>query len=215
MVTYFVPIHTKHIDWFTTNLSAIGDASTRHGVQVFSLVMILIACTGIFLPLEVALNQAWGVTKSRNYIMNQIVAFGLAFVMVVLGMGAIVVNYAARAVMSFVFFGHTDNFVFNGISFLLLAATTGVASILFFFSIYWLMPNCKVPWRPVMRTAVVTGIIWLVSKYVFEAVLPHMDLPALYGPFYVSVSLLFWAYASGLILFAGAQFSVARIGKKN
>jgi uncharacterized BrkB/YihY/UPF0761 family membrane protein len=36
----------------------------------------------------------------------------------------------------------------------------------------------------------------------------------MYGPFYVSVSLLFWAYISGLILFAGAQFSVARWGQK-
>ena len=34
----------------------------------------------------------------------------------------------------------------------------------------------------------------------------------MYGPFYVSVSLLFWAYISGLIMFAGAQFSVARMG---
>jgi uncharacterized BrkB/YihY/UPF0761 family membrane protein len=41
-----------------------------------------------------------------------------------------------------------------------------------------------------------------------------MDLQALYGQFYVSVGLLFWAYVSGLILFAGAQFSVARWGQK-
>ena len=65
-----------------------------------------------------------------------------------------------------------------------------------------------------MRTAVVTGIAWLVSKNIFVAVLPHMDLKALYGPFYVSVGLLFWAYTSGLILFAGAQFSVARWGNE-
>jgi uncharacterized BrkB/YihY/UPF0761 family membrane protein len=51
-----------------------------------------------------------------------------------------------------------------------------------------------------------------VSKYIFEWVLPYMDLEALYGPFYVSVSLLFWAYISGLILFAGAQFSVSKMG---
>ena len=43
-------------------------AAAGQGVQFFSLLMILIACTGIFLPLEVALNQAWGVTKSRNYL---------------------------------------------------------------------------------------------------------------------------------------------------
>jgi uncharacterized BrkB/YihY/UPF0761 family membrane protein len=42
----------------------------------------------------------------------------------------------------------------------------------------------------------------------------HLDLNALYGPFRVSVSLLMWAYVSGLILFAGAQFSVTRWGDK-
>jgi uncharacterized BrkB/YihY/UPF0761 family membrane protein len=107
-----------------------------------------------------------------------------------------------------------DNFVFHVICFVLLAATTGVASILFFFSIYWLLPNRKVPWRPVFRTSVVAGIVWLVAKYLYMALLPHLDLQSLYGPFYVSVGLLFWAYASGLILFAGAQFSVARWGDK-
>jgi len=96
----------------------------------------------------------------------------------------------------------------------LLATTTGVASILFFFSIYWILPNRKVPWRPVLHTAVITGVIWLVAKYIFTAVLPFMHLDDLYGPFYVSVGLLMWAYVSGLILFAGAQFSVARLGDK-
>lgn len=212
MVRYFVPIHTRQVDWFTTNLSAIAAASTRHGVQVFSLLMIVVACTGIFLPLEVALNQAWGVAKSRNYLLNQTVAFGLALLMVALGMGSVGLNAAARKLLAFIFFGYINNFVYRGIAFLLLAATTGVASILFFFAIYWLMPNRKVPPLPVMKTAIWTGIVWLVSKYIFEAVLPYMELPSLYGPFYVSVSLLFWAYISGLILFAGAQFSVSRLG---
>jgi membrane protein/epoxyqueuosine reductase len=66
----------------------------------------------------------------------------------------------------------------------------------------------------VLRTSVVTGIVWLLAKIVFVAVLPHLDLRALYGPFYVSVGLIIWGYVSGLILFAGAQFSVARLGDK-
>ena len=96
----------------------------------------------------------------------------------------------------------------------MLAATTGVASILFFFSIYWLLPNRKVPPGHVLRTSIYTGIVWLIAKYIFVFVLPHMHLDDLYGRFYVSVGLLFWAYVSGLILFAGAQFSVARMGDK-
>lgn len=185
----------------------------RH-VQIFSVVMILIACTGIFLPLEVALNQAWGVTKSRNYLVNQAVAFGLAILMVGLGMVSILLGAAQRQVLAFLMFHHVENWFYDAVSYSWLAVCSGMACILFFFTIYWLLPNCKVPWRPVMRASVVTGLIWLAAKYVFAAVLPHLDLKSLYGPFYISVGLLFWAYVSGLILFAGAQYSVKRMGPR-
>jgi membrane protein len=204
MVHYFLP---SNQDWVAASLA---HAAERQGVQWISLVMILISCTGIFLPLEVALNQAWGVTKSRNYAMNQLVAFGLAILMLVLAMGSILLSTWQRQILGFVFFGHTDNWFFEGISYLWLALSTGVASILFFFSIYWLLPNRRIPISHVLRTSVVTGIVWLLAKNVYVAVLPHLELKALYGPFYVSVGLLLWAYVSGLILFAGAQFSVTR-----
>lgn len=206
MVHYFLP---SNQDWVAANLALVAP---RQGVQVFSLVMILVSCTGIFLPLEVALNQAWGITKSRNYLLNQLVAFGLALGMVALALASILINAGAQALLTVVFFHHTDNLVFQSISFLWLALSSGVACILFFFSIYWILPNRKVPWRPVLNTAVITGIIWLAAKYLFVALLPHMGLKDLYGPFYVSVGLLIWAYVSGLILFAGAQFSVSRLG---
>ena len=121
MIHYFFP---SNQDWIAKNLVL---EAPRHGVQVFSLVMILISCTGIFLPLEVALNQAWGVARSRNYLMNQLVAFGLAILMVALGMISIALSAAQRTILSFIFFHHTDNFVFNGISYLWLALCTGVA----------------------------------------------------------------------------------------
>ncbi len=210
-VQYFFPSNQEFV---ANSLATVAALSSRHGLQVFSLIMILVACTGIFLPLEVALNQAWGVTKSRNYLMNQLVAFGLAFLMVILGMGSIALNAAAEQVLTVAFFHHVDNFVFKSISLLLLAATTGIAVVVFLFAIYWLLPNRRVSPRPIVRTALITGIVWVTAKFIFVAVLPHFDLKALYGPFYVSVGLLFWAYTSGLILFAGAQFSVARMGDK-
>jgi YihY family inner membrane protein len=216
MVQYFLP---SNQEWVASHLEV---TASHHGVQIISLIVILISCTGIFLPLEVALNQAWGVTKSRNYLHNQVIAFGLAILMVALGMGSILLNAAARGVLKLLFVHNTNikfidfilHFTYQGSSFILLAATTGVACILFFFSIYWLLPNRKVPWRHVLRTAIYTGVIWLAAKYLFMALLPHLELQTLYGPFYVSVGLLLWAYVSGLILFAGAQFSVARLGGK-
>jgi uncharacterized BrkB/YihY/UPF0761 family membrane protein len=41
-------------------------------------------------------------------------------------------------------------------------------------------------------------------------VLPHLDFQAVYGPFYVSVGLMIWAFLSGLLLLAGAHFSATR-----
>jgi membrane protein/epoxyqueuosine reductase len=206
LVQYFMPSNQEFV------AASLAAQAPRHGVQAFSLGMILISCTGIFLPLEVALNQAWGVTKSRNYLFNQAVAFGLALLMVALALASILVNAGAQSLLAVIFFHQTDNFFYTGLTQMWLALSTGVASIAFFFSIYWLLPNRKVPWRPVLRTSIVTGIVWLAAKIVFvQLLLPHLDLKALYGPFYVSVGLLFWGYASGLILFAGAQFSVARL----
>lgn len=223
MVNYFLPTHTQDPNWVVNNImSEAVVPSIRHGVQVLSVVVILISCTGIFLPLEVALNQAWGVAKSRNYLFNQTIAFGLALWMVVLGVVSMIVNVSVDKVLAVALVHDPSNFIFRmmnysygALSYIWLAISTGAASICFFFSVYFLLPNRKVPWRPVLRISIFTGIIWLGSRFIFVSVLPHMDLNALYGPFYVSVGLLFWGYISGLILFAGAQFSVSRLGARH
>ena len=145
MVNYFLPSATKHSDWVTRNLlaEAVEPLLKRHGVQAFSLVMILISCTGIFLPLEVALNQAWGVSKSRNYLFNQTIAFGLALLMVGLGVVSMVLNVSVDKVLAFALVHDLNNWFFRALnysygvsSYFWLAVSTGVASILFFFSVY-------------------------------------------------------------------------------
>ena len=59
------------------------------GVQIYSVIMLLISSTGVFMPLEVALNQVWGVRKNRSYLHNQAVSLGLAFAVGVLAMASI------------------------------------------------------------------------------------------------------------------------------
>lgn len=194
-------------DWIAVHLAAVAP---QRGASVISLILILISCTGIFLPLEVALNRSWGVAKSRNYLMNQLIALGLALWMVALGMLSITLNAGERTVLKFLFFGNVDNWAYRFLAESWLAISTSIAGILLFFSIYWILPNRKLPARPVLRVSIVTGVLWVAAKYGFVAVLPHLNLRTYYGPFYVSVGLLLWAYLSGLLLFAGAQFSAMR-----
>jgi len=207
-IKYLLP---SNQDWVAAHLAA---AAPRQGVRILSLLMILVSCTGIFLPLEVALNRSWGVAQSRNYLMNQVIALGLAMWMVILGMASILMNEWERAITTMIFFGHVDNFAFRLLNQSWLVISTAAASILLFFSIYWILPNRKLPARPVLRVSIVTGLLWVAAKYLFVALLPRLDLRALYGPFSVSVGLLLWAYVSGLLLFAGAQFSAMRHNRK-
>ena len=154
-------------------------------------------------------------TKSRNYLYNQTIAFGLAILMAALALLSMSVTVWVKGALGFVTFHSTNGYITwttDGIAFLCLTVSSGAAAILFLFSVYYVLPNRKVPWRPVLRTSIITGIIWLIARFLFALAIPHVDL-SMYGPFYISVSLLFWAYISGLILFAGAQFSVAKWGQ--
>ncbi|HEY4380323.1 MAG TPA: YihY/virulence factor BrkB family protein [Acidobacteriaceae bacterium] len=179
-------------------------------MQVYSIVMLLISSTGIFLPLEVALNGVWGVRENRSYLRNQLVSLGLAFAVGVLALISVALTAAQKMFLTRIFFGHVDNIFyrfFEGGTVRLCALCAGI---LIFFLIYWILPNRKIPARAVLPTAIVMGVLWEVSKSIYVMVLPRLDFRSVYGPFYVSVSLMIWAFLSGLLLLAGAHFSATR-----
>src|SRR3984885_9096156 len=178
--------------------------------QLFSLVMLLITSTGVFLPLEVALNQVWGVRQNRSYLHNQVVSLGLALAVGILAMASVASTASQQTILSWIFVGHTDNVVFHFISFTFLRLCAGLASILLFFLIYWVLPYRKIPARAVLPTAIVIGLLWQLAKVLYIHALPWLDFQSVYGPFYISVGLMMWAFPSGLLLLAGAHFSATR-----
>jgi membrane protein len=180
------------------------------GTQFFSVVMLLITSTGVFLPLEVALNGVWGVRQNRSYLHNQAVSLGLAFAVGVLAMASVASTASQQTILSWIFIGHTDNLAFRFISYGFLRLCAGLASILLFFLIYWILPYRKIPARAVLPTAIVIGLLWQLAKILYIRALPWLDFQSIYGPFYISVGLMMWAFLSGLLLLAGAHFSATR-----
>ena len=159
--------------------------------------MLLVTSTGVFLPLEVALNNVWGVKQNRNYLMNQVVSLGLAAAVGALVMGSVAATAAQRTLLTWIFFGHTDNIVFRLIGEGVLSFFAVIASILIFFLIYWILPHRKIPAMAVLPTAIVVGISWEVAKYLYVLALPRLDFESVYGPFRVSVGIMMWAFLSG------------------
>jgi membrane protein len=192
-------------DFVIRNLQFL--ASVKGRGQVLSFVMLLITSTGIFLPLEVALNSIWGFKKNRSYLMNLIVSLGLAFGCGCLAMLSIALTAENLRMLGLVIDG--QNFVFRGLGFVVMKTSAILATIGIYFLIYWLLPHGKVPARAVLPAAIITGLLSEAAKYLYILVLPWLNFQEVYGPFSVSVTLIFWSFLSGMLLLGGAYLSAA------
>jgi membrane protein len=193
------------------NLNALVTAHQR--AQVFSLVMLLITSTGIFLPLEVALNRIWGFRNNRSYLHNQLISLGLVFACGSLALLSVGLTAGNVAILKTALHGYGSWYV-QLVDFVTMKIFAILASIAIFFLIYWLLPNGKVSARGVLPTAVMMGLLSEALKYAYIFALPRLNFAEVYGPFAISVSLMFWAFLSGMLLLTGAHLSARRISLK-
>jgi membrane protein len=191
-------------DFVIRNLTAMVNA--RHRAQIFSLLILLVTSSGVFLPLEVALNRVWGFAENRSYLGNQLISLGLAFWCGVMALLSIGLTAGNSVFLGFLLQGHGPA-VLRMAGFLVMKACALLASIAIFFLIYWLLPNGKVPAHAVLPTAILMGLLSEALKYGYILALPKLNFAEVYGPFSLSVSLMFWAFLSGLLLLTGAHLS--------
>src|SRR5579885_2819401 len=194
------------------NLSALAAAKNR--AQLASFVILLITSTGVFMPLEVALNRVWRFPDNRSYIGNQLIALGLAFACGFLALISIALSAGNVFLLRMLAFGH-EFFLFHILGFMTAKVFATIASMGIFFLIYWLLPNGKVPAKAVLPAAIIMGLLSEVLKYSYILLLPRLDFQEVYGPFAISVSMMFWAFLSGMLLLAGAHLSAQKIFLKS
>jgi YihY family inner membrane protein len=187
------------------NLVAVVQGRPR--LQVMSVLMLLFTSSGVFLPLEIALNKVWGFRRNRNFIKNQCVSFALALASGILALVFILVITPVQAGVTALVGWVPHQSVLTWVS----RATLEVASVPFVASvyllIYYFLPNGKVPMARVFPAAVATGVITELGKVLYRITLPMFRFRDVYGPFALSVTLVFWAYAGAMILLFGAHLS--------
>ncbi|MGA8271575.1 MAG: YihY/virulence factor BrkB family protein [Candidatus Sulfotelmatobacter sp.] len=193
------------------NLNAM--VNSRQRVQVVSLIILLVTSSGVFMPLEVALNRIWRFPNNRSYFGNQLISLGLAFGCGVLSLLSIAMTAGNVALLEFLLRGHGSGFV-RLVGFVVMKLFAIAASIAIFFLIYWVLPNGKVPASAVLPSAVIMGLLSEALKYGYILALPWLNFAEVYGPFALSVSMMFWAFLSGLLLLAGAHLSAEEHGRR-
>jgi membrane protein len=174
---------------------AVRGATQKAGqLQLIAVVVILWGSSGIFMPVEMALNRAWGGRPNRHFLRSKLLAFVMTIAGGLLALASVGLTVAARS------YSHEWPIVarYGG------KLSALVLSYLLFFLIYRIIPEAPVPASTAARAALLAGTVWEVAKYVFVARLPRLQLEAVYGPVAFSVALILWAYVSSLILVFGA-----------
>ena len=175
-------------------------------IQTTSLALLLITANGIFEPLEVALNRAWGVAENRSYLKNQIVSSVLIFAcgclaLLSLMFTALNSRWLAEAGM--------NNKLAAWANLLVFKAAAIPFSIFALFLVYWLLPNRKVDPGRVLPVAIFVGLALEALKYVNLLVWPLLKtkLEREYEIFQYSVTILIWSFAAAMIVVGGAHWT--------
>ncbi len=178
----------------------------RPQLSLFSILLLLFTANGVFEPLEVALNKAWGITKNRSYLKNQLISLGLIFACGIL------------ALLSTVLTGLNARWITSGsplgrvLEVTLYKAAAVPVSIAILFLIYWLLPNAKIDWRAVLPPAVVVGLLLEAFKYINLLSYPlwMQKMNSEYRPFKYSALIVLWGFLGSMLLLAGAEWAARR-----
>jgi YihY family inner membrane protein len=184
--------------------------SVRSPVEFLSILLLLFTANGIFEPLEVALNRAWGVATDRSFWRNQIISLGLIFACGALAMISIVLTAFNRDILpaQFGILGAASELARVAVY----KAAAIPISVLTLLLVFWLLPNRRIPIRDVFPAAVVVGLALEFLKYVHLLIWPWLfaKIEREYGVFRNSVTILLWSFLASLIVLAGAEWTGRR-----
>jgi membrane protein len=192
-----------------TMIAGAGDMGSGLIATIISIVVLLVAATGIFVELQDGLNQVWrakpdpgrglmGTLRDRAQGLLLVVGISLLLLLslvasaVVSAMG----NFAGDAVPMGQWVWHVVD----------LGLSLVVVSLLFAM-IFKLLPEAEIAWRDVFLGAFVTGALFVIGKYLIGLYFGYAGVGSTYGAFGSLVVLLMWIYYTSQILYIGAIFT--------
>ncbi|MGY6588987.1 MAG: YihY/virulence factor BrkB family protein [Wenzhouxiangella sp.] len=194
---HFFPVSQ---DWIVRNLQIYLAEIGIH--QIISLVLLAWAGSALFFALEAALESAYRVRLPRNFVGSQIRGTALVIALGLLSLAAAGLLHGALWVAEHLFTNRFSPEQVFTVTYYLIAFM--VMSTLLVCAFHWL-PNRDVPLRRIVPEALFAAALVMVADLVFRWLAPEMGLEEVYGPFFVSVTILMWGYTFGCIIVGSAR----------
>ena len=192
--------------------SLLEGASRRPGgvmATLFAGIAFLVAATGAFLELQVALNTIWRVKPRPSghlyaFVMDRIRSFGLVVAIGFLLLVSLAVTAAMAALNAWLFNLSPANALMWTIvnTLVSVVVSTGLFALLFRF-----LPDVRLRWRDVTTGAAVTAVLFTIGQQVIGLYLGQSAIASSYGAAGSMMILLLWVYYSCQILLFGAEFT--------
>lgn len=188
-----------------------GASQRRAGAiaTVIGSITFLVAATGAFLELQLALNTIWRVKVKEGinlkaFLLDRLRSFGLVVAVGFLLLVSLAVTAALAALNQWLSRLSPElPIVWSAIGLLVsLVVTTGLFAMLFRF-----LPDVRLHWRDVTTGALVTAVLFAMGQQLIGLYLGQSSMASAYGAAGSMMVLLLWVYYSCQILLFGAEFT--------
>ncbi len=167
-------------------------------ITAFSGVIVVWAALALLMTIERTFNHIWHVKKGRSFL-NRLINYWTLMTLgpLLLGLGI----YAATSIFS------RQNFHQNIIS-MINPLLSYLISVVFFFLLYFRLPNTQVKPGAALWGALVAALIWALAKWVFKVyVTRFIPFSQLYGILGLIPLSVLWIYITWLIVLFGLQLT--------
>jgi membrane protein/epoxyqueuosine reductase len=200
----YLPVRT---DIIMQNLVGISRAYGRIGI--ISFLLLLWSSSGVFLPLERALNRAWEVPEQRRWWQSRLVALEMAFIadcLILIATAFVGVEIFFREQLE-ALLGRSLHPLGVFLYHFLTATSSFAVALLMFVVLFERLPNRPMNLSHAWPGALLTAVLWETARWLFTIFLPFFNYRQVYGSIGVMVSLMTWAYISSAVMLFGAQVS--------
>lgn len=171
---------------------------------------LIFGASGVFIQLQKALNDIWGVRAEDGGIWHTVkdraIAFGMVLVLGFLMLLSLLINSLINVFSNFI--GEIYSTLSSGIIQFINFLVSQLIITALFASIFTILPDVKVRWRTNLIGAFMTTLLFLAGKYLIGFYFSKSDPASAYGAAGSAVLILLWVYYTCLILFFGAEFTV-------
>jgi membrane protein len=185
-------------------------AGNNFVATIVSTIILVVGATGIFGEIQDSINSIWGL-KSKpkrgiiKILLNRVISFSLIISLGFILMVSLVLSAFITAV------SERLGSVFPGSGVVFVSVIDQVISfvvISFLFAvIFKFLPDARIKWRDVSKGALVTGLLFIIGRYLIGLYVAKTNVGNVYGAAGSIIIIMVWVYYTAVILYFGAEFT--------